>query len=165
MKAVRLKPGRIVNPLYSRSERRQALKVGQPYETPEYLTCPVGEVVDDPDCWMHCRGDNPAMAPADKECADKVLAVMNSPARRKFLDQLRRLRQPEVRRQLSKSNEAWLAAMLDAYSSELDPVDAVAVAPTVQTEPAPIAEPVEAVAVAPAVETDDDEELAGLSEE
>lgn len=119
MKAVRLKEGQIVNPLFSAEARREAKANRQSYDVPEFLALPVGEIVDDPDCWLLCIDSNPAMAPEDDECAAKVLAVMSSPARKEFLTRIKRLSHPDVKKQLSKGEQEWIEAMVEVYETEL----------------------------------------------
>lgn len=120
MKATRLRTGKDVNPLFSHDAKSRAKAAGVPYETPEFLIFPAGEMVEDPNVWMHCVGTNPEMLPADKECADCVLAKMTDPDRQAFLSRLRRLRSPEIRKQLSKDDLKSLDLWDEIYGDEAD---------------------------------------------
>ena len=119
MKAKRLIEGRISNPLYSDSERRAAKAADEKYDTPRYLILPVGEIVESKHCWRNCIGDKPVMVPADQECSDAVDKVIGDKGRKRTLDLIRRLQQPEVRKQLGKADLAWLEAMEEWHEDEL----------------------------------------------
>jgi hypothetical protein len=141
MKAIRRKPGKIVNPLFSQADKRVAKAQGVPYETPEFLTVPKGELVDDPDCWMLCLGSDPDLQPADKECADVVLRKMTSTGRAAFLANVRRLAQPEVRKQLSKDDLKSLELWLELYGDEIQsPPDLSAVQAIAAGSPSVVAQ-------------------------
>jgi len=135
MKAKRLKPGSIVNPYYSGDAKRAAKERGEVYDVTPFLTLPVGEVVDDPDCWKLCLGADPVMKPEDDECRDKVLAAMGSEQRLKLLHNLKRQDRPDVRKQMGKSQLEWLDSMLETYGKEVEALDA---------KPAPARKPVPA---------------------
>lgn len=135
MKATRIKVGQIVNPFFSHDARRRAAENGVPYDVKPFLDLPIGELVEEPDCWKLCIGDDPALKPADDECREKVLAVMGSEKRSKFLQNLKRQNQAEVRKQMGKSQLEWLDSMLETYSREVAALDAPA-APTARTKPA-----------------------------
>lgn len=119
MKAKRLVPGQIVNPHFSHSKRREAIEQGQPYDVVPFLNLPAGEIVDDPDCWKLCIGDETVMAPADEECRQAVLNALGSPRRKTFIDNLRRQNHPEVRKQMSKGQLEWLDSMLESFGKEV----------------------------------------------
>jgi hypothetical protein len=120
MKAVRLKEGQQTNPLYNSREADEARRAGTKYEAPQFLTCPIGEEVEHPDCWRLCTtGD---MAPADDECREKVLKWMGNPGRKLLLEKIRTLQAARGRNQLPKSNLQWLEYMETAYSKELQPL-------------------------------------------
>lgn len=119
MKAKRLTEGRIVNPLFSDADRRAAKAAGKIYDTPKFLTLPIGEIVEDKHCWRLCLGDRPAMVPADEECAAKVEAVMGDAGRKELLTKIRRLQHPDVRKQLGKADMAWLETMEEWHADEL----------------------------------------------
>lgn len=133
MKATRIKVGEIVNPFFSHDARRQAQAQGLSYDVKPFLSLPIGELVDDPECWKLCTGDDPALKPADDECREKVLQVMGSEKRLKFLTNLKRQNQPEVRKQMGKSQIEWLDSMLEIYGREVAALDA----PAAKTKPAP----------------------------
>jgi hypothetical protein len=117
MKAVRLKEGQKVNPLYSSREADEARQAGKPYDTPKFLTCPIGEEVEHKDCWRLCTTGE--MAPADDECREKVLRWMGNPGRQKLIEQIRAVQAARGRNQLPKSNLQWLEYMEKAYAKEL----------------------------------------------
>lgn len=135
MKATRLKPGQMVNPYYSAEVKRAAKSRGEAYDIPAFLNLPVGETVDDPDCWKLCVGEDPVMKPADDECREKVLSVMSEPKRIAFLRNLQRQNQSEVRKQMPKGQIEWLDSMLETYGAEIDKLDA-------KPAPAPARKPV-----------------------
>jgi hypothetical protein len=135
VKATRIKVGQIVNPFFSHDARRLAQQQGVAYDVKPFLDLPIGELVEDPDCWKLCIGDDPALKPADDECREKVLAVMGSEKRSKFLQNLKRQNQAEVRKQMGKSQLEWLDSMLETYGREVAALDAPA-APTARTKPA-----------------------------
>lgn len=140
MKAKRVVSGQMVNPFFSNDERRKAKERDEVYDVVPFLTLPAGEIVDDPDCWKLCLGDRAVMTPADDECRDKVLAAMGSEKRLAFLRNLARQNQPEVRKQMGKSQLEWLDSMMETYSSEVEKLDAPAASPTPQpAAPAPVA--------------------------
>lgn len=117
MKAVRLKEGQRVNPLFSSREAEEARQAGRQYDTPKFLTCPIGEEVEDPNCWRLCTTG--AMAPADDECREKVLKWMGAPGRKTLVEQIRAVQAARGRNQLPKSNLQWLEYMEKAYAAEL----------------------------------------------
>lgn len=123
MKAKRLVPADIRNPYFSFEKRREAMAAGKPYDTVPFLSLPVGEIVDDPDCWKLCIGDDAVMVPHDDECRAAVLAAMDSTKRLKFLQNIRAQNQPEVRKQMSKGQIEWLDEMLAAYGTEVEKLD------------------------------------------
>jgi hypothetical protein len=120
MKAIRRKPAKFVNPLFSQADKRAAKAQGVPYETPEFLTAPKGELVENPNCWMLCLGSDPELQPADKECARVVLRKMTSSGRAAFLANVRQLAQPSVRKQLSKDDLQSLELWLELYGDEIE---------------------------------------------
>lgn len=120
MKAKRLVPGEIGNPHYSEADKRAAKRNGVPYDTKPFLTLPVGEIVDDPDCWRLCVGSDPVMVPADDECKQAVLAKMNDAERKATLAKVIRLNHPDVRKQQTKEQLAWVDMMLEIYAQEID---------------------------------------------
>ena len=123
MKAKRLAPGQMVNPFFSNDAKRAAKDRGETYDVVPFLTLPAGEIVDDPECWKLCIGDRPVMTPADDECRQKVLDAMGSDKRQAFLRNLARQNQPEVRKQMGKSQLEWLDSMLETYGSEVAALD------------------------------------------
>ena len=123
MKATRLKVGEIVNPFYNVTAKAEAKARGQVYDVPPFLTLPIGELVEDPDCWKLCLGTDPVLKPADDECREKVLAAMGSEQRAKFLQNLKRQNHPDVRKQMGKTQLEWLDSMLETYGKEIDALD------------------------------------------
>lgn len=121
MKAKRTKPGQIVNPEFSHAAKREAIREGVPYLEPEFLELPIGEVVDDPNCWMLCPGvtNSPCMVPADDECAQRVLAFLSAPKRKEFLQKLARLSQPDVLRQMSPQQRQSHEFLSELYANEI----------------------------------------------
>lgn len=123
MKAERLAIGQIVNPYYSSTAKREAIARGEVYDAPQFLNLPVGEVVDDPDCWKLCLGGTPVMAPADDECRNKVLSAMGSDKRLAFLRNIRRQNHPDVRKQMGKAQTEWIDSMMEVYGKEVEALD------------------------------------------
>lgn len=139
MKAILLKAAQIVNTLYSHRDKRIAVKNGETYDTPQFLTLPAGHEVDDPECWRLCvTGD---MAPADDECRTKVLNFLGSPGRQALLQKIRTLRAAHGVQRLAERDLKWLEYMETAYRSELLPDRAAAPAATPAVKPV---KPVEA---------------------
>jgi len=137
MKAKRLVDGKIVNPFFSYDKRKEARAKGQPYDVKPFLTVPAGEVVDDPDCWKLCVGENAVMVPVDDECKQAVLNAMNDTKRVAFLRNLQRQNHPDVRKQMGRSQVEWLDTMLEAYGKEVAALDGK---PT-ETKKAPVTKP------------------------
>jgi hypothetical protein len=129
MKAKTLAESQMVNPEYSSAEHEAARMRGDVYAVAQFLTIPAGELVDDPECWRLCVGSSPHMTPADDECKAKVLAVMEDPQRVAFLQKIKRLGQPTVRKQLKKKGLEWLKAMEEAYKDELAAMEPADVKP------------------------------------
>jgi hypothetical protein len=123
MKAKRLVDGKIVNPFFSYEKRKEARAKGQPYDVQKFLICPAGEVVDDPDCWTLCIGDDAVMVPVDEECRQAVLNAMTEPKRVAFLRNLQRQNTPEMRKQMGKGQLEWLDEMLKSYGGEVAALD------------------------------------------
>ncbi|MBL8819087.1 MAG: hypothetical protein JNL58_23865 [Planctomyces sp.] len=140
MKAKRTSPGQMVNPNYSASARQAAREASQPYDVKQFLNLHVGEIVDDPDCWRLCLPPNACMAPADDECADKVLQAMKSEKRVMFLRNLARMDQAEIRKQMSKGELEWLDEMLKYYSDEVAELQSKSPASKPASKPAPKAD-------------------------
>jgi hypothetical protein len=128
MKAKRVKPGQIVNPYYSAEARRETIARGKVYDVKPFLDLPIGEEVDDADCWKLCLGNDAPLQPADDECSAKVLDAMGSEKRLAFLRNLKRQDHPDVRRQMGKSQIEWLDSMLDTYGGEIAALDSKPVA-------------------------------------
>lgn len=122
MKAKLLKPAEMLNPLYSQSDAQQAKARGEVYDTPVVLTLPVGHVIDDPDAWRACMPDNRIAVPDDDECAKALAARLDDAGRKSLLAMIRKLQQPEVRKQLGKQDAAWLEAMEEWHEDELTAV-------------------------------------------
>lgn len=117
MKAVRTKEGQARNPLFSYSERRQARINGTPYDTPEMITLPIGDVIDHPDCWrLVVKG---VALPHDEECSQKVLAYLGAPGRQAILDEIKLLQTAVKTSKLSPKDMKQLQAMERAYAVEL----------------------------------------------
>lgn len=146
MKAKRLVPGEMVNPHFSNEAKRAHKERGEVYDVVPFLTLPAGEIVDDLDCWKLCLGEKPVMAPADDECRAKVLEAMGSTKRLAFLRNLARQNQPEVRKQMGKSQLEWLDSMIETYGAEIEALDAKPAAP----KPVPANEPTPVVSAAQA---------------
>ena len=124
MKAKRLVEGQIVNQFFSHEKRREARSKGQRYDVKQFLTFPAGDIVDDPDCWKLCIGDNAVMVPFDDECRQTVLKAMSEPKRMAFLRNIKRQNTPELRKQMSKGHLEWLEDMLESYGIEAENLDA-----------------------------------------
>jgi hypothetical protein len=119
MKAKRRVPGQILNPNFSSQAQQAASIAGLPYDIVPFLTLPVGEIVEDPDCWRLCLDVDAPLVPHDDECRQAVLTAMTSKTRRAFLDNLRRQNHPDVRRQMSKGQIEWLDEMIAVYGAEV----------------------------------------------
>jgi len=76
MKATRLVPGMILNPLYNWAAHRRALNEGDVYEQPRELEVEAGYVHDSADVWVLCcpgyMNSLPVCEPADDKCRDRV---------------------------------------------------------------------------------------------
>lgn len=134
MKAIRTKPGKARNPLFSVSERRRKLAAGEPYQTTEFVDLPVGESIDHPDCWRLCvKG---VAVPDDDECRQKVLAYIGEPGRQKLIDEIRLTQAAAKQNALSPEDAKLLAAMEKAYAFELQVAsgEASVEKPKVETE-------------------------------
>lgn len=123
MKARRVLPGAMCNPFFSHAAKRAAREKNLPYTVPPLLTLPVGEQIDDPDCYKLCLGPNPPCVPDDRECAEAVLKAMTHPTRIAFLKNLQRQNHPDVRKQMPKAQIEWLDAMLELYGDEMERLD------------------------------------------
>lgn len=143
MKAKRLVEGEIVNPFFSHEKRREAISKGQPYDVKPFLKLPAGEIVDDPNCWRLCVGDNAVMVPVDDECRQAVLNAMQEPKRLAFLRNLARQNTPEIRRQMGKAQLEWIDEMMKSYGGEVEKLDAKPLAEPAKTSVTkkPTAEP------------------------
>ena len=119
MKSKLIKSVEMLNPLYDQLEAQKAKTRGESYDTPVVLTLPVDHILDGPDVWMQCMPDIGNAVPADEECAKTLAAKMNDSQRKETLALIRRLQQPDVRKQLGKSDLAWLQAMEEWHEDEL----------------------------------------------
>lgn len=126
MKAIRIKPGRCVNPVFSVSEKRAALQARMPYEVPQFLTVPEGTEHDDPHAWVLCvKGE---ATPADAECSARVLKHIGAPGRQKLIADIKALRAADGVQRLSVKERRWLDMMESAYAVELGLAEAPVVA-------------------------------------
>lgn len=123
MKAKRLFPAEMRNQYFSFERRREALAAGQPYDVQPFLILPAGEVVDDPDCWKLCIGDDAVMVPVDDECRAAVLAAMSAPKRLAFLRNIQLQNKPEIRKQATRGHLEWIDEMMAAYGKEVEALD------------------------------------------
>lgn len=132
MKATRSVVGMAVNPLFSKEAQRQAKAKGETYETAEFIECPIGQQLDDPDCWRLCVLGK--AYPADDECTKKVMEYMSDETRQQTVRDIQLLREASRTNQLSKKDRRLLEIMEKAYAVELglssSPVPAV-----IETDP------------------------------
>jgi hypothetical protein len=135
MKAERTQAAQMVNPFYSAEDKRATIARGEEYDVPAFLDLPKGQIVDDPDCWKLCLGETPVMKPADSECREKVCEIMGSEKRTAFLRKLKAMNNPDVRKQMGKSQIEWLDSMLETYGGEVETLDAKK--PELKKPPAP----------------------------
>ena len=121
MKAIRTKPGRARNPLFSVEERRRKKAAGEPYETAEFIELPIGEELDDPDCWRLCvKG---MAVPADDECKKKLFDYLGEPGRKQLLENIRLTQKAAQQNALGPEDAKLLKAMEKAYAFELQLTD------------------------------------------
>lgn len=118
MKARRLVPGKDRHPEYTAAARSS-----KKYTGPKFLHYPAGHVIDHPDAWRLCVGGSPVAVPADDECADKVLAQMTSPARQRFLAEIKNMLSPAIMQQLSKGEQERVRHLAQVYADELTAPD------------------------------------------
>lgn len=132
MKAVRSVVGTAVNPLFSKEAERQAKARGEKYDTAEFIECPIGQELDDPDCWRLCVLGK--AYPADDECSKKVLSYMSNEQRQQTVADIKLLREAAKSNQLGKKDRRLLEMMERAYAVDLglapSPVSAV-----IETDP------------------------------
>jgi|GEM_PF-3302143 len=117
MKAIRTKPAKAVNPLFSHAERRAARIAGKEYETSQFIELQVGEEVEDPHAWRLCVIG--MAAPADDECRQRVLKYLGDPGRQQLIQDLKLLRQHAKTTKLSKKDARYLEIMEKAYAVDL----------------------------------------------
>lgn len=138
MKAVRSVVGTAVNPLFSKEAQRQAKAKGEKYETAEFIECPVGEELDDPDCWRLCVLGK--AFPTDDECRAKVLSYMSDERRQQTVADIKLLRTADKANQLSKKDRRLLEMMEKAYAVELGLAPSPIAAVTETDPPTPFRE-------------------------
>lgn len=140
MKAVRSVVGMAVNPLFSKEAQRQAKARNETYETAEFIECPIGQELDDPDAWRLCVLGK--AYPVDDECRKKVLSYMSDERRQQTVADIKLLREAATSNQLSKKDRRLLEMMEKAYAVELglSPSPIVAVIET--DPPTPVVESV-----------------------
>lgn len=117
MKAVRSIEGLAVNPLFSKDAQREARANGQPYDTAEFITLPVGEEVEHPDAWRLCVLGK--AYPIDEECRQKVLSYMSNEQRQQTVADIKLLREAAKSNQLGKKDQKMLEMMERAYAVDL----------------------------------------------
>lgn len=109
MKATLLNDEEMVNPKYLSATDRTGID--------QILILPAGETIDDPDSWMLCAIGK--AVPADDECKKRHDEYIGDPARKKLLEQVRRLRAANGVQQLDAKTRKWLDYMEKTYSDEL----------------------------------------------
>ena len=121
LKAIRTKAAKSPNPLFSHTERKAARQRGEVYETSEFLTHDIGDLMDCPDCWkIVIRG---GALPYDAECAKKVLSFLGSSGRSQITDDIKLLRQASAKGNLSDKDKKYLSHLEKAYAVELGLVE------------------------------------------
>jgi hypothetical protein len=154
MKAVRSVVGMAVNPLFSKEAQRQAKAKGQKYETGEFIECPIGQELDDPDAWRLCVLGK--AYPADEECSKKVLEYMSDERRQQTVNDIKLLREAAKSNQLSKKDRRMLEMMEKAYAVELG-LSPSPIAAVIETDPpTPVVESRDLSAAAAVVLDDSD---------
>jgi hypothetical protein len=138
MKAVRSVPGTAVNPLFSKEAERQAKARGEKYETAEFLECPIGQEIEDPDAWRLCVLGK--AYPADEECTKKVLAYMSDAQRQQTVADIKLLREAAKSNQLGEKDRRLLEMMEKAYAVELGLSPSPIAAVTQLDPPTPVVE-------------------------
>ena len=122
MKAIRTRVGRARNPAFSVEERRKKKAAGEPYSMAEFVEMPIGEALDDPDCWRLCvKG---MAVPADDECKQKFFDYLGEPGRKQLLDSIRLTQKAAQQNALGPEDAKLLKAMEKAYAFELQVTDA-----------------------------------------
>lgn len=117
MKAIRTVEGLAVNPVFSSADRRRARAEGTLYDVPEFVTLPVGQEIDCPDCWRLCvKG---LAVPNDDECRAKFFEVVGDPGRKAITEQIFLLRTAAKTTKLSAAEQRHLDHLEKAYAVDL----------------------------------------------
>lgn len=137
MRAIRTKEGQTVNPFYSLEKKREARAAGETYDTPQFLTLEVGEVIEHAQCWRLCvKG---VAVPDDEECRAKVLEYVGDPGRKALIESIQLMRMASKATTLSKKDARYLDMLERGYAHELGLSKVLPVSPTressVQDEP------------------------------
>jgi hypothetical protein len=109
VKAKLLTDAEMVNPAYEVAIDKTGIE--------PRITVPAGETIDNPDAWMLCSIGT--AAPEDDECSARLIQEMGDPARKRLLEQVRRLRAASGVQQLDGKSKKWLEYMEKAYAKEL----------------------------------------------
>lgn len=106
------------NPEYNRRVNLDRVKQGLP-QIPHMIEAKSGDIVDHPDCWRLCMGPEPLAAPADAECANRVLQELNSPARKVELEKIRTMH--AMRKDLTtQESRDYVDGLYGTYADEIN---------------------------------------------
>jgi hypothetical protein len=115
MKAKRLRDAECRNPEYDRQLNKERVRDGLP-PIPDTLTVKKGEVIEIEHPGL-CLGPAPMFEPADDECRQAVMKLLENPQRKKELANLKRMY--ELRSQLTPDRRKYVEQMFGKYTAEI----------------------------------------------
>lgn len=117
MRAIRTKEGYDRNPVFSVAEKRKAAAAGEVYAVPEFITLPVGGVIEHPDAWRLCvKG---VAVADDDECRKKFFDYIGAPGRLAIVEEIKLLRQAAANTTLTEQERKHKEALEKAYAVDL----------------------------------------------